>query len=114
MQKDETYQQKRLRLKKEIVSRAISQGRGAQAIHKINTLYRNIQATRKGSDDDIVATWSAELTDGRLHVTIKDLESAGIDACSRSLRAFNIIEALSGSAFRLREACIVPGTTTLH
>ncbi len=110
----ETHQEKRLRLKKAIISRAISEGRGAAAIRTINTLYRNIQATRQTSDDDIVGAWSAELTAGRLHMTLQDLELAGIEACSRSLRAFNIVAALSGSGSRLREGIILPGTSTVH
>ena len=114
MAESETSREKRLRLKKAIISRAIHEGRGAQAIRTINALYRNRQATRQSSDDDIVGAWSAELSGGALRLTILDLAQADIEAQSRILKAFNLIAALSGSGRRLREACIVPGNTTIH
>ena len=110
----ETYDQKRLRLKKEILSRAILEGRGPEAIRRMDSLYRNIRDTRRGSDDEIVGGLSASLTGGKVRATMLTLQEAGLYAASRALRGFNIGQALVGSTAWLKETAIVPGTDSIN
>ncbi len=111
----DTYDEKRRYLKQKLLSRAISEGRGGEAIRKLNTLYRNVQATLQGSDDDVISNLSASLTEGRARATLGDLQKAAFEgAGNKYLRAFNMERALLGMPDRLSETNVVPGTTTLQ
>jgi hypothetical protein len=114
MQASETYREKRYRLKKAFLSRAINENRGADAIQKLNALYRNVRATMAGTDDDVVSRWSIELSKGNIRATLSDLQIAASDTQSRLLNAFNVISTLSGTGPIYRETHIMPASPTLQ
>jgi hypothetical protein len=107
-------EEKRFRLKQKFLRSAIAQGRGAEAIAKLNTLYRNVRETLKGSDDDIVGNWSEKLTGRRYRVTLQELEDVASADESKFIRAFNMCQLLQGSARRLHQTMILPGTPTIN
>jgi hypothetical protein len=111
-----TYDEKRRTIKQKFLSRAISEGRGHEAIKKIDALYRNVRATMEGTDDDIIGDLSARATDGKNRATLSDLQAAAIGSSTNSkyLRAFNMAQALLGTSHRLVESDIMPAPPGLQ
>jgi hypothetical protein len=110
------YDEKRRSIKQKFLSRAISEGRGHEAIRKIDALYRNIRATLQGTDDDVIGNLSERASEGKTRATLKDLQEAafGSSTTSKYVRAFNMEQTLLGSAHRLAETDILPAPPGLQ
>ena len=104
------YEEKRRDLKQTFLRRAISEGRGGEAISKLDALYRNVRATLAGSDDDVIGNLSERLTEGKNRATLQDLQTAALASGSTSkyLRAFNMEQCLLGTEHRLSDGHLVP------
>ena len=114
MSESNDYAEKRRKLKQDFLSRAINEGRGPEAIRKLNALYNNVRETWRQSHDEIVGELSARLTGGEARTTYKQFEEAGGIGVSRNLRALNTLEALRGRTARYCESSFFSGPPTLQ
>lgn len=72
MSADEQMESATRRLKQVFLRKAISEGRGPEAIAKLNRLYAHIQQTNTPSDEDIRSSFKSIAADGEGAVDITD------------------------------------------
>jgi hypothetical protein len=109
--------ERRKSLKQSFLRRAISEGRGQEAIDKINALYRNVRNTMQGSDDDIIGDFSERASGGTYRATMEELKEAAFisGGSSRYLQAYNMEQVMKGQKGKLlSEKTISPGPKTLQ